>query len=221
MDRSLHQALWLAVVVGAGAIACNPHYAPPVRSAHYGAPGRMREAGWETAGGATHYGTGGPFVGVKVADGLTVEMGGELGFIEQSGRWSLGVTGLRYSIDALRDPDGSGASFDVEAGAGLGVGGSRADDIAGEWSERLAGGGYLGAGAAWYADRWFAAFGRARVQLSAARAVPLTFWWSAVLGPEFTFGPVSAYVALGFSGYLNDSDENRGGLIDAGASLHF
>ena len=221
MTRRRCSMFRLALLLGCGVGACNPHYAPPIRSAHYGAPGRMRDASWEVAGGATHFGTGGPLVGLKIAEGLALEMGGELGFIEESGRWSLGVTGLRYSFDQLRDSDGSGASFDVEGGAGLGVGGSRAEDIAGEWSSRLAGGGYLGGGAAWYADRWFAAFGRARVQLSAARGVPATFWWSALLGPEFTVGPVSAYVALGFAGYLNDIDENRSGLIDAGASLHF
>lgn len=213
-----HRAAPLALL-GLALAACNPTFAPPVRSGIYGAPGRLREATFEVGGSGTQRGTGGLFEGFVVAPGLAVEVGGELSALDTDGRWAMGWVGARYSIDQLRDEAGDGFSADVEAGAGAGVGGRLHDDDT-AWFDRPAGGGYLGSGVAWHSE-WFAAFGRARIQVTGAVDVPATLWWQALLGPEAAIGPVSVYLALGWAGYTNEADANNGGLLDTGVSIHF
>lgn len=198
---------------------CNPTFAPPVRTGMYGAPGRMRDATFELGASGNQRGSGGLFEGFVVAPGVQVEVGGELSALDRDGQWALGWVGARTTFDQLREEGGNGASFDLEAGAGAGVGGRLADDDT-EWFDRPAGGGYLGAGVAWHAE-WFAAWGRARVQLTGAVDVPATLWYQALLGPEAAIGPVSVYLAIGWAGYVNDADDNSGGLLDAGLSVHF
>lgn len=199
--------------------ACNPTFAPPVRSGVYGAPGRLADASFEVGGSSTQHGTGGLFEGFIVAPGLAVEVGGELSALNDDAKWAMGWVGARYTMDHLRQESGNGLSADVEAGVGAGAGGRLYDDAT-EWFDRPAGGGYLGTALGWHAE-WFTAFGRARIQLTGARDVPVTAWWQAVIGPEAAIGPVSIYVAIGWEGYTNRSDSHNGGLMDVGASVHF
>src|SRR5688572_27763034 len=111
----------LALLALATTTAC-VSVAPPIRSGHYGAPGRMSsgmiEAGAEAVYGPDTVGAG-PMFGYGVTDEITVEGGGEV-FSNRA----IGWAGTRWS--PLR---GEGHDFalllDVEGGFGAGVGGRR------------------------------------------------------------------------------------------------
>lgn len=120
--------------------------APPVRTGHYGAPGRV-EAGMVEVAGDVAYGpdlAGGPLVGYGITDKLAIEGGAELG----QGTRAIGWAGVRYT--PLPPDPRAGRSpalvLDVEGGAGAGVGGRRCDEVECESSEqnlrRPAGGAY-------------------------------------------------------------------------------
>lgn len=207
------------LLVAVALYGCNPTFAPPVRSGMYGAPGRLADSSFEVGGSSTQRGMGGLFEGFVVAPGLAVEVGGDLSALDEDARWAMGWVGARYTIDQVRQESGDGLSMDVEAGFGAGVGGRLADDDT-QWFDRPAGGGYVGFGLGWHAE-WFTAFGRGRLQVTGAEDVPVTLWWQAVIGPEAAIGPVSLYVAIGWGGYTNEADNNTGGLLDVGASVHF
>ncbi len=227
------------------ASACSPTFAPPLRGPGYGAPGRLRPDERFEVGGAINAPLGldgGPFAAVRVHPRLAVEFGAELSVIEHEDDegddygWALGFAGLRSTLGDWRNEDGAGFVLDGEFGFGAGVGGIRHwedgghDSDAAQWDgieswDRPAGGAYLGFGQAYYVAQWFAVFLNERVQVSAARHVPSTLWWSALAGVEFTPGrpgPVSLWLGAGVYGRWNQVENGPQlaplGLL--GLSLH-
>lgn len=94
---------------------------------------------------------------------------------------------------------------DIELGGGAGVGGidCRSDPCT-TWFETPAGGGYAGLGFGVYSHP-ATIYLRSRVEVTAARGIPVTFWPSALFGLDFTF---ERTVALGFAcGYLAIGNE--------------
>lgn len=226
-----HGRKWcLAAAVAAFVVAgCNPTFAPPVRSANYGPPGRLRAGEAEVGGAMTiPFVTGGPYFGLAVLDQLSVEVGGEFAAIagneEGESGWGLGWLGLRGTLpyDA---GDGFRLAVDLEAGGGLGVGGSLCDNAhhsgdewdtecpVGEqwdgvnWANRLAGGGYVGLGLGLTWD-WFSTYLRTRHQFTKAENIPLTYWYTVSLGVDFLIlDRFNIYASYGLAGYQNDYDE--------------
>jgi hypothetical protein len=193
------RAAQLAVLATPVTLVACVSIAPPIRTGHYGAPGRMQAGMVEAAGGATWADAavnGGPMVGYGVTDAVALEAGGELGSYDRG----IGYLGVRYS--PLR-PEGRSRAFtlDVEGGAGAGVGGpcSSEDEPCVPWS-RPAGGGYLGLGIGGKI-KWFSPWLRVRTQLSVAEHVPYTSYTSALAGVQFSIGEL-AHLYLGTGTYL-------------------
>ncbi len=189
------------------ASACNPVYAPPIRGAAYGAPSRLEggrvEIGGAAIGPASPW-AGGPHVAVGVDDALSMEVGGN--FSAYGGGWALGWLGLRLTRAPEDTIDFVG---DLELGGGAGVGGANGESTV-PWTERGAGGGYVGLGAGVHAEDG-ALYLRGRLEVSAADRVPVTLWWTALLGLDFTLERVVALgFAVGFAGYHNDRDSAAG-----------
>jgi hypothetical protein len=180
---------WLTAAIGL-VIGCAP-FAPPIRTMHGGAPGRLDPGDMEIGGGPAGLiaeGSSQPFmggggVGWAARPHLTVEGG-----IDGSDAWTLGWGGVRVPGRWAMRP-GVQLAADGEIGVGAGVGGDgckeygtsdcEPDGLA--WNERPAGGGYLGAGGAlrlWPVSIYL----RARGQIAAAKKVPTTHWASAFGG---------------------------------------
>lgn len=226
----------LAALVG-GCIP--PTFAPPVRAAHFGAPGRI------TAGvGAVHaaVGTmaaryGSLTVSLPVASGLRVEVGGD--GTEHS---AMGSAGVRYTHLAGR------LGMDAELGFGAGAGGAlcgNAQDTARPCAgsqrdpgtrdaappplvpdgltawDRFAFGGYAGFGFGARPWPWVEVYLRARVQLARATHVPTTLWGSALGGVQFKIGPVDVGAGLGWACYFNERDQNNGFALELGVTVPF
>jgi len=164
---------------------------------------------------------------VGLPDDVQIELGSDIG-----DHWQLGLLGLRW---VNGDIGPSAWVIDLEAGAGLGLGGELCGNPTEaetrecgratvttdgrEWDDRIAYGGYAGAGVARHWD-WFALYGRARSQVSTATEVPTTVWWSSVLGGQITlFGELRMYAAGGLAGFNNRIDEETGVLVDVGLAL--
>ncbi|MBM4371711.1 MAG: hypothetical protein FJ098_08660 [Deltaproteobacteria bacterium] len=224
---------WMIPVLAAAVAAgCNPVYAPPVWSTHYGAAGRPLDGRMQAGFAGTHCLTGGPWWTFHVVRGLQLEAGTDSVFFPDGDGWVLGRLGARYTFSWRRnDPEGApgrGWAMDLEAGGGLGAGGENGDesdesgcrDCGRPW-KRLAGGLYAGIGGAYHVVRWFSVFARARQQFSKAEEVPWTLWTSALAGPEFSVGPFSIYLAGGYAQYWNPKDLERGFLAEGGFAFRF
>lgn len=230
--RTMVFTLALAVSVVAG---CAPTFAPPMRTTHFGAPGRLEEGEGQIAGGVTGFGTGGPTVSVPVTDQLTVEAAYDVDMGTVTG-WRIGSLGARWSSSPGRE---SFASWDAEGGVGAGVGGvkhvtisesescwfsggtcgsTERDVEVGDPDSRFAYGGYAGVGGA-LGNGTFAWMARARLQVSKASEIPTTVWFSMVTGPELRLGPFTLYVAVGVAVYGNRIESEAGGMYEGGLSL--
>lgn len=214
------------VLAGAFACAgCTATYAPPLRSTHGGAPGRVSEGDVAISGGASgwRYPTvaGGPAISYGVRDWVAVEGGGNVSL----GRWGMGWAGLRLT-HAPRRYAKNYLAIDGEASGGAGWGGSlcgngEADGCADglRAGQRVAGGGLLGGGVAGHFS-FFSVYARARGQLTAATAVPMTMWGSWGGGMQFRIArTVDLYAQAGMFGYRNERDHFRGMLTEAGVAI--
>ncbi len=211
--------LWLPLAASCAAACTPPTFAPPIRTGHFGAPGRMAPglgAARATVGGEGQSKYGGITVSIPVADGLRVEAGGDA--TEYS---ATGSAGVRYTHLAGR------LAMDAELGFGAGAGGAlcgnsgdtarpcpgsqrdtgTADvhpppplypDGLGAW-DRFAFGGYAGVGIGVRPWPWVEVYARGRLQLSRATHVPTTLWGTALGGVEFKLGPVDLGAALGWA----------------------
>jgi len=228
-----------SVMVLSSICACSPVYSPPIRSTHYGAPGRLDPGDGEVAAAGSMYGNGTLTGGIPVSKNLRLEVGADGGM--NTGKWILGVAGLRWTVPignrqapevAIADTPykRKGWFMDVEGGFGLGVGGELYEDdgepshldteIGTPW-DRFAGGVYTGLGFGFWAKDWLSLFGRARFQVTAAQGLPDTVWYSSVLGVEFRPSPVSIYLGTGLGGYVNSKDQDSNVLAEAGLSVSF
>ena len=174
-------------------------FSPPVRSTHYGIPGKL-QAGRVEVGGCAYPGPiGAAFVALSLTDLVQVEVGSNL-----APSWALGFAGLRLTLD--RPLNGKGFAADVEFGAGAGAGGVFDDGGSSslEWSDLVAYGAYLGAGVAGHLNENGGGFLRTRVQVSKADQIPATVWASLLAGVQITAHDlVNFSFGIGFGGYGN------------------
>lgn len=225
--RALASVLVLTWLLISGS-SCAPTLAPPLRSTHFGAPGRAGASDGLVQIAGTHQGTAASVVSLPLAADLHVEIGGDVRPTDE--QWAMGSLGLRYTLGPPREAGDlhlpTGPYGDVEFGLGAGVGGVGHDDEGAPvddqsaW-ERFAYGGYVGAGFGWRFLPWLAGFTRTRVQLSKADKLPTTSWYSAMAGPEFSLGRLSLHLAGGWAGYANDDDSDQGPLFEAGLGWRF
>lgn len=159
-------------------------YAPPVRMAHMGAPGRIGAGSFDIAAAVTSS-TGAQALAYGISDRLAVEGGIESDF----GHSVMGSAGVRFTP---LPPGRRKHAFvlDIEAGAGGGVGGRRCDaegqcSSAAEDLRRPAGGGYLGLGLAAKLS-FFSPYVRVRQQLTGAQGLPMTSFTSVMPGLQFS-----------------------------------
>ena len=218
MARFLH----VVTLVASLSLSACVSIGPPIRTGHYGAPGRM-EAGMVEASGNVTWSdvdlAGGPMIGYGVRDDLAVEGGAEV----SSWARAIGYAGIRYT--PLR-PEGRDFAFtlDLEGGVGAGVGGRHCEEglcesAAQDW-RRPAGGAYLGLGIGGKI-KWFSPWLRVRTQASAAEHVPITSLTTAGGGVQFSIFSL-AHLYLGTGVYLlaNQNIAHVGwGYIDAGLSF--
>jgi hypothetical protein len=221
----------LIVLVSMFLAGCGASFAPPIRSVHGGAPGRLGANDLDIGGGATFVtakgspgaATGGLYLAYAVKEGVQLEAGTD----HSLAVWSLGYMGARFTPWRQRQGAVRGA-LDLETGAGLGAGGKRCvpresdgqcvgDGLS--WTARLAGGGYLGMGIGMHAGS-FALFARARGQATSALGVPLTIWGSGVAGAEVSLAPtVRFWASGGMGGYWNRLDAQRAPILELGLSF--
>jgi hypothetical protein len=213
------------------AAGCNPVYAPPVRSTHDGAAGRVGRNELEIGGSVNPvYSVGGAWVGVPTLDtDLRLEAGADIG----PKKWMMGWLGGRYTFADRNEEDhvdASGPALDLEGGVGAGVGGRNSDeddpdtpdDEEIDWSDRLAGGGYWGLGAAYQVKGVFAPWIRARMQVTGADDIPATLWGSALIGVEAGYRVVHVFAGTGIVGYANQLDDAWGwSYFEGGLAFHF
>jgi hypothetical protein len=192
--------------------SCTP-FAPPIRTGHYGTPGRLRPYEVEIGGEATgpYYVplTGGPLVSLALPHGVQIEAGTN----HFADEWSFGYGGIRYTPWNPYQKPTHGA-VDIEAGGGLGA-------VERSKSYELAGGGYAGVGVGAYID-WFSVFARTRAQLAAATSRPTTFWVSGIGGAEAAIARVvHVWAGYGIGAFGNDQGSEWGPVLDVGLSLSF
>ena len=196
------------------------------------APG-MPELGFATGGVGTTTSVFPPMVfvpslSVGVANHVALEAGANL---SPDQKWSMAFLGSRSSWAPMQR-ESSSVVIDLELGAGLGRGG-RLDgyDVARRWptgpvdgldpTERTAFGGYGGVGVAWRYE-FLAAYARARVEVTSATHVPVTFWPSAIAGVELDlWHRLRVSAAAGYVGYINASQNNHGWLYQAAVTVPF
>jgi hypothetical protein len=220
-----------AVVVAAG---CDPTYAPPIRAVQYGAPARLTEGRVEigaAAGGLAVPQVVGPHVAVGVRDWLAIEAGANaLVPPDRRHGWAMGFVGPRFSMARHRERR---IHFigDLELGAGAGVGGvlhgndgpTRDCAVCDGRSafDRVAGGGYAGAGVG-AQIAWFSIYGRTRFEVSAATNVPVTVWPSVSIGLEANLRKHAALtVGGGYLGYANAVESAHAWFYQIGVTLFF
>ena len=95
-------------------------FSPPIRSTHYGIPGKLQAGRIEVGGGMYPMPVGGPFIALSLSDLVQLEAGSNL-----SPSWALGFAGLRLTLK--RALEGKGTAADLEFGVGAGVGGELYD----------------------------------------------------------------------------------------------
>ncbi len=231
MLNPTHAPKWLALpMLVAGLTACNPVFAPPIRSVHMGSPRPTRPGAVEVSGAAgVPYGNGAATVSLAVADAVWLDGSVDMRFVGDE-KWTIGNAGVRFML--FQEPGKeTGFFMDIELGAGAGAGGvdqgryDTEEKLANkpeenpDWNNRFAFGAFAGAGAAYQVTGWFSWFLRARVQVSKAEFVPTTLWVSSLTGPQFYVGPVSLYLSCGVGYYHNAMDEQVGLLPEAGLLL--
>lgn len=202
-----------------------PTYAPPIRTPHMGAPGRVAGGDVELGGGAggIYYpppAFGGPSIAIGISDRWSVEGGGEF----STGAWALGFVGGRVTGRAPRR--GSLVLVgDAEVGGGAGVGGSACRQDHGcavdddNWYRNPAGGAYVGMGGAL---RWRipSVWLRVRTQLTGAAHAPATSWNSVLGGIEFAIGPAFAlWLGYGIGSYANRVETAWSPVFEMGAAV--
>lgn len=195
--RGAQVLLSLALPMMTSLVGCV--YSPPVRTTHYGIPGKLQGGKLEVGGCAYPGPVGAAFVALSLSDLVQVEAGSNL-----APAWALGFAGLRLTLD--RPLNGKGFAADVEFGAGAGAGGAFDDDGSSslEWSDLFAYGGYLGAGVASHLNENGGGFLRTRVQVSKADRIPATVWVSLLAGVQITAHDlVNFSFGIGFGGYGN------------------
>lgn len=213
-------------VLAIAAAACAPTYAPPIRTPHMGAPGRVAGGDVELGGGAggVYYpppSFGGPSIAVGVSDRWAVEAGGEF----HARQWALGFVGGRVT-GRVRTHGRLVLVGDAEVGGGAGAGGTacrrgplRCTVDTENWHRHAAGGAYVGFGGAlrWrIPSLWL----RARTQLTGAAGIPATSWNSMLGGIEFAIGPAFAlWVGYGIAGYANRTDSRWGPVFELGGAV--
>ena len=209
-------------------VGCHPTYAPPISTIHHGVPGRFVGGGTELGMGGTIHATGGPWAAVSLGQNLRLEAGLEttpIANVESRQGWLLARAGLRATLLQPKEEQRwkrHGPAMDIEIGVGAGFGGEHEDEDDDYRSlDRAALGAYVGGGLGYHFVNWLALFVRVREQVTRAQAVPVTFWTTAVGGPEFTIGPVGIYVAGGYAEYRNAIDHEAGGTLELGLSACF
>lgn len=196
--------------------------APPVRTGHYGAPGRMEVGMVELGVGGNNAAesSGNATLGYAVTDLVTIEAGGEMSPFRSIGYLGARVTPLR--------PEGRARAFvlDLEGGAGAGVGGQRCDETGDCESReqnfhRPAGGGYVGLGLGGKFD-FFSVWLRVRSQASGAEGVPITSLTTAMLGIQFSIANL-AHIYVGSGGFVitNELLGTEGGWLRIDGGLSF
>ena len=204
---------------------CMLTYSPPIRGAHGGAPAPPSRLGVEAAllvpaGG--YQGTLSMPVGRKVE----VLLGGQGSEVQM-----MGFLGARLHPAAERSREEATlqrpvVDVEVEAGLGVGAGGERdCDEYEGRCEDdrdslqRMAYGGYAGLGLAYWAEPWFAVYGRTLLQGSKASGIPHTTWATVLAGVQFVVGPVGAHLGFGYGGYYNTVDSESSIVLEAGLSV--
>ncbi len=233
--RRLRDALVLSPLLTVAA-GCTPTFAPPVRAVQSGAPGRLHAGEVEVGGtvAGVYWPTGGSIhVVVGLRDWVSVEGGGTFIMAPDGTEKSLMLTGwggTRFTLPRRRT--GVSLLLDAELGLGGGVGGEScmqsktsggtlcdADGL--HWYNRGAFGGYEGGGIG-FGYQWFSLYGRARIEESVAKDIPITYWPSASLGFGFDVAPrVSLDVIGGYLGYLDAKDSINGWFYQVGVSVRF
>ena len=235
----------LALFLNAG-FTCVVVHPPPARTTHFGAPGRIEPERIDLAysgsipflleGGYLEMATGGPALSYTIDERFMVEVGVDTVSSEiADSQWTMAFAGGRYTFHFGEGGSVRGAG-DVEIGASLGVGGELncgdGDNLVHDsscgldgwsdgihWSDRLAGGGYVGSGLGLHA-RWFSFFGRIRVQHTAAQNIQPTVWLSGILGIGFDIMDYfDIYLGGGLGYYGNEVQENGFGLVEFGIAL--
>ena len=198
--------------------ACNPVYAPPVRSIHGGGPRRSFDGATLDLGDAEV-----TIPGIQGRLPVTGFLATELGAEVASGTWKMGHVGARLTGPIGADRAGQRAAADLELGAGLGSGGENGmdggDGSMDPTSDELAYGGFVGAGFGTHGDG-FGGFLRVRAQLTRSEddAIPDTLWWSAVAGLQFGHGSRFRLVA-GAAGYGNELQDEVIPVVEFGFEL--
>ncbi|MBL4687946.1 MAG: hypothetical protein JKY37_25370 [Nannocystaceae bacterium] len=208
-------------------IGCSPVFAPPVRTAHFGAPGRLAPGKVEVAaassGVVAPVGMLGGNVGYAARRNLIVQAGVDGSFDEFALAWGgVQVPGKlqlsrRWSLAA-----------DAELGLGGGIGGRKVcddrDDCVDDelrWYQRPAGGAYLGAGGAVRLGP-VSLYSRVRTQLTGARGVPSTQWSSVALGLHgHILERADVWVGYALAHYANGVDSYSGCVPEIGLAFRF
>lgn len=211
--------------------ACNPVYAPLIRAAQYGAPGRLQGGRGEV--GTTAAGMGipndlVPHVGFGIRDWAALEFGGNY----LPGEWATGWIGPRFTW-APHPERPIRLALDGEFGVGGGRGGDlhgnpypESDDCGSDcdgrqWQDRVAGGGYAGFGIGGH-FHWFALYLRGRLEVSKATHIPVTYWPSGGVGMEFDIARIVQLSASGgLLGYRNEADAEMGWFWQFGLNVQF
>ena len=212
---------------------CAATYAPPPRAGTSGSPVPL-EAGRMSVGVAVEFVSPIPLLDavltVDATDWLAVEAGANWA----NHGWALAWAGVRFEAVGEGDRE---ARFvlDFDAGGAAGVGGRRCSNGSGanedcppdgqpdgrDWTDRIAGGGYLGGGLALHLS-WFSIFLRDRVSVSAAEGVPPTVW--NLLSTGLQAAPIDLFrfwTAFTWGVYWNDLDDGRGGAFELGVAFTF
>lgn len=232
--RPLHPLLLTCAML---APACAPTYAPPVRTIHGGAPGRLDPGQVEIGGGSMGLGAvpggigGGGNLGYAVRPHLALEAGVDGG----SGGWTLGWGGVRVPYRWRTSQRWLSFAADGSLSLGAGVGGENCSEGSNgsaadegrclsdglEWYRRLAGGGAIGAGAAMRLGP-VSLFSRGRLQITGARNVPATQWASGMGGLHVhILDRADLWWSMGIAHYANAADSTWGTISEVGLAFRF
>ena len=165
-------------------------------------------------------------------DWVQLEAGADGTFGEKFALGYLGARFAPYSIE--KQTTKVKLLLDIETGAALGAGGHcdftdsdgtgrvlacETDEL--RWHERIAGGGYAGFGIGMNI-KWFDLYARNRFQITTAKNIPTTIWYSAMGGAQFTIAnTVKLYTGFGVGLYHNEVDDFHDFIGEAGLSVYF
>lgn len=220
---------------GAG---CGAVYAPPARVHQSGAPAKFKARQMEVEAAGTITSESGSLHGgldYAPTDWVQLEAGANGTFGSFGEKFALGYLGARfapYSIE--KQTTKVKLLLDIETGAALGSGGNcdpwgpdrtgrvlacETDEL--RWHERIAGGGYAGFGIGMNI-KWFDLYARNRFQITTAKKIPTTIWYSAMGGTQFTIAnTVKLYAGFGVGLYHNEVDDFHDFIGEAGLSVYF